>query len=111
MKKTIIIHSESIGRGDDDVGRKIMGSFLRKLAVEQNRPEQIIFFNSGVKLLAEGSPVLDAVDMLQQAGIRLLACGTCVNSFGLAEKIEQELISDMRTLVSKLMNSDSVITI
>jgi len=111
MKKTIIIHSESIGRGDDELGQMIMGSFLRKLSVEPNRPDLIVFFNSGVRLVAEGSPVLDDIDLLRQAGIPLLACGTCVNYYGLADKIEPELIGDMRTIISKLMSSDTVITI
>lgn len=111
MRKAIIINSESIGRGDDDLGRKIMGSFLRKLSVEHNKPDLIVFFNSGVKLVAEGSPVLDGIDLLRQAGIPLLACGTCVNFYDLADTIDPELISDMRIILSKLMSSDTVITI
>ena len=111
MRKTIVLLSDSIGRGDDEAGRMIMGSFLRKLSVEQNKPERIVFFNSAVKLVAEGSPVLDGIDLLRQAGIHLLACGTCVNYYGLADKIEPELISDMRTIIAKLMSSDTVITL
>jgi len=110
MKKTIIIQSEFLGRGDDEIGQVIMGSFLRKLSVEANKPDLIIFFNSGVKLVAEGSPVLDGIDLLRRAGIPLLACGTCVNYYGLADKIDPELIGDMRNIISKLMSSDTVIT-
>lgn len=111
MNKTIIINSEFLGRGDDDLGRQIMGSFLRKLSIEENKPEKIIFYNSGVKLLAEGSPVLDGIDLLTKAGIGMMVCGTCVNHYELADKIKPELISDMRSIIFTLMNSDNVITI
>jgi len=111
MGKTIIIHSEFLGRGDDNLGQMIMGSFLRKLSVEANKPDLIVFFNSAVKLVAEGSPVLDGIDLLRQAGVPLLACGTCVNYYELSDKIEPELISDMRSITSRLMSSDTVITI
>jgi len=111
MNKTIIINSEFLGRGDDDLGRQIMGSFLRKLSIEENKPEKIIFYNSGVKLLAEGSPLLDGIDLLTKTGIDMMACGTCVNYYKLADKIEPGLINDMKSIISTLMNSDNVITI
>ena len=111
MNKAIVINSEFLGRGDDDLGRQIMGSFLRKLSIEENKPKKIIFFNSGVKLLAKGSSVLDGIDLLKKAGIDMMACGTCVNYYKLADKIESGLISDMRSIISTLMNSDDVITI
>jgi selenium metabolism protein YedF len=111
MNKTIVINSELMGRGDDELGRQIMGSFLRKLSIEENKPKKIIFFNSGVKLLAKGSSVLDGIDLLKKAGIDMMACGTCVNYYKLADKIESGLISDMKSIISTLMNSDDVITI
>jgi len=111
MNKTIVINSEFLGRGDDDLGRQIMGSFLRKLSIEENKPKKIIFCNSGVKLLAKGSSVLDGIDLLKKAGIDMMACGTCVNYYKLEDKIESGLISDMRSIISTLMNSDDVITI
>lgn len=111
MKKTIIINSEFMGHGDDELGRQLMGSFLRKLNVGDNRPENIVFYNSGVKLVAEGSSVLDGIDMLLRAGVSMKVCGSCVNKYDLADKIEAHLVSDMVSIISTLMNSDSVITI
>ena len=78
MKKTILITSEFLGRGDDGLGATLMGSFLRKLCTAENQPKEIIFYNSGVKLLAEGSAVLDAIEMLTKKGIT--ACGTQAKS-------------------------------
>ncbi|MFC1746185.1 sulfurtransferase-like selenium metabolism protein YedF [Candidatus Riflebacteria bacterium] len=111
MKKTIVINSEFMGSGDEDLGRQLMGSFLRKLSLEESKPEKIIFYNSGVKLLAIGSPVLDGISLLTEAGIEIMACGTCVHFYQLEDRIERGLIGDMQRIISTLMNSDKVITI
>lgn len=111
MKKVIIVNSEFMGSGDDDLGRSLMGSFLRKLCNEKAKPDKILFYNSGVKLLAEGSTVLDAVELLAHSGVELIACGSCVHHFNLEDKIEPGMIGDMRGLISNLMTSDTVITI
>lgn len=111
MSKVVMINSEFLGRGDDELGLKLMGSFLRKLSIEDEKPGKIIFVNSGVKLLSENSPVIDGIDLLIDAGVDLIACGTCVNHYNLGNKIRPEYISDMRSIISILMKSDNVITI
>jgi selenium metabolism protein YedF len=111
MKKTIVITSEFMGRGDDKLGAVLMGSFLRKLCLAENLPKEIIFYNSAVKLLAEGSAVLDAIEMLEKKGVELTACGTCVNYFGLANKMERANIGDMVGIIGELTASGQVVTI
>ena len=108
---TVIINNEFFGHGDNELGAKLMGSFLRKLSAEANKPKEIVFYNSGVKLLAEGSPVLDAMDLLANVGIDLIACGTCVSHFNLQDKLKAGRVSDMATIVSILANSGKVITV
>ena len=110
MNTTIIINNEFLGHGDDDLGRRLMESFLRKLCMQENKPEKIIFYNSGVKLLAKGSNVLDAIEILEKAGVDLIACGTCVNYYKISDKIEPVQISNMVDIISTLMNSSKVIT-
>ena len=111
MKKTIIVSSEFLGRGDDELGRMLMGSFLRKLCMADNLPKDIIFYNAGVKLLAEGSPVLDAIEMLSQKGVNITACGTCVNYYNLTKLIDPVQVGDMAGIVTELMDSNCVVTV
>lgn len=108
---TIIVNSAFFGHGDNELGARLMGSFLRKLSTEANKPKEIVFYNSGVKLLAEGSAVLDAMELLAAAGIDLIACGTCVSYFNLQDKIKAGRVGDMVTIISTLANSDKVITV
>lgn len=111
MKKTFLITSEFLGAGDDELGAMLMGSFLRKLCLAETLPKEIIFYNSGVKLLAEGSTVLDAIEMLTKKGIGITACGTCINHFDLADKMEPVHIGDMTGIIQELMTSPHVITV
>ncbi len=111
MKKTILITSEFLGRGDDKLGATLMGSFLRKLCLTENLPKEVIFYNSGVKLLAEGSTVLDAIEMLSKKGVGLTACGTCVSYYGLNKLIDPVQVGDMAGIISELMTSPHVVTV
>jgi len=111
MKKTIVITNEFFGQGDEVLGTALMGSFLRKLCLTENLPKEIIFYNSGVKLLAEGSTVLDAIEMLSKKGIHLIACGTCVGHYELNNLADMVQIGDMVGIISELMASKHVVTV
>ena len=111
MKKTILITSEFLGVGDDELGAMLMGSYLRKLCSAEHLPKELIFYNSGVKLLAEGSTVLDAIEMLTRKGVGLTACGTCVSFYGLADKMEPVNMGDMAGIIAELMASKNVVTV
>ncbi len=111
MVRTILITSSYFGRGDDDLGAKLMGSFLRKLCVVNNRPERIVFYNSGVKLIVQGSEVLDAISTLADQGVELIACGTCLTHFGLLDKIAVGRKSDMQEIASVITGDDDVVKV
>ena len=111
MKKTILITSEFLGEGDKVLGAALMGSFLRKLCLTENLPKEIIFYNSGVKLLAEGSTVLDAIEMLSTKGVGLTACGTCVGHYELKNVMDSVEVGDMAGIISELMASKHVVTV
>jgi selenium metabolism protein YedF len=111
MKKVIVIQGDSMGKGDDDLGKKLLCNFLRKLTLQEILPKAIIFYNSGVKLLAEGTPVLVELEALEKKGVDLIACGTCVNYFELEEKILVGRVSDMQEIVSHVIKDERVVTI
>ncbi len=111
MRKTLIINSEFMGHGSEELGRQLIGSFLRKLWGMDNKPEKILFYNSGVKLLARGSSVLEALDGLQQAGVDLIACGTCVTYFDLKNRIMVGRVSSMDEIASCIVSNRATVTI
>ena len=109
--RLVVIDSEILGDGPADLGSKLMGSFLRKLCNEGTKPEVMLFYNGGVKLLAEGSHVLDALNVLSEAGVDLVACGTCCGYFGVTDKLAVGRIGDMEEVVRELMNTRTVVTV
>jgi intracellular sulfur oxidation DsrE/DsrF family protein len=88
-----------------------MGSFLRTLLAAPEKPEALVFYNSGVLLLAAGSPALDALEGLARAGVDLVACGTCVGFFELAGKLAAGRESNMQEIVSLLLSAERTLTI
>ncbi len=111
MADVILINNEFLGKGNDELGKKLMGAFLRKLWSQEKKPESIILYNSAVKLIAEGSEVLDAMDGLEVSGVDILACGTCVEFYNLKNSIKAGRISNMDEICTLLMQAAKVITI
>jgi len=111
LKRAVVINSEYMGNGSDELGAKLMGSLLRKLWAGESRPEAVLFYNSGVKLLAEGSSVLDAVNGLYEAGVDIIACGTCCTFFQITDKLRVGRVSDMQEISGIMMTAETVVTI
>ena len=109
--KLVIVNSETMGRGSDELGRQLLASFLRKLWSAQTRPDAIVFYNSGVKLLAAGAGVQESLAGLSDAGVDLIACGTCVNFFGLGQELKNGRMSDMQEISALMLGADSAVTI
>ena len=87
-KKNFLIQSEGLGRGEDKLGGLLMANFLRLLGESKEKPEDLIFWNTGVRLVCEGSKVLDHLRRLEAQGVTILACTTCLEYFDLVEKVQ-----------------------
>ncbi|HSD22138.1 MAG TPA: sulfurtransferase-like selenium metabolism protein YedF [Anaeromyxobacter sp.] len=106
-----VLNAETMGRGDDVLGAKLVGSFLRTLAVTDAKPDAIVFYNAAVRLLAEGSPHLEPLRALDDAGVDLLACVTCLEFYDLVGKIAVGHVSNMREIVQRTMQAGKVVTV
>lgn len=111
MPTVFIINSQTMGSGDGKLGAMLVSSFFRKLAGAANRPEQIVFYNGGVKLLAEGSAALDGLIHLAEAGVDLVACGTCVEFFKLGDRLRVGRVGTMQDIVAALSSTGRVVTV
>ena len=107
----VILHAETLGRGDDALGAKLTGSYLRTLATVEPKPDAIVFYNAAVRLLAPESPHLDALRALHDAGVDLLACVTCLEHFALTERVAIGTVSNMREIVQRTMGAAKVVTV
>ncbi|WP_242343320.1 sulfurtransferase-like selenium metabolism protein YedF [Anaeromyxobacter terrae] len=106
-----VLNAETMGRGDDALGAKLVGSFLRTLASTDPKPDAIVFYNAAVQLLGEGSPHLEPLRALDDAGVDLLACVTCLEFYDLVGRIAVGHVSNMREIVQRTMKAGKVVTV
>ena len=109
-KKVFLIRSEGLGRGEEQLGSLLMATFLRVLGESKEKPESIIFWNTGVKLVCEGTRVLAHLKKLEEQGVTILACTTCLEYFELEDKI---VVGKPTTMVKSIqsMFNDALITL
>ncbi|OPY87413.1 MAG: SirA-like protein [Syntrophus sp. PtaU1.Bin208] len=105
----ILITSDAMGQGDDELGRLLFRGFFHTLLELDKLPDKIIFYNSGVKLTVKDSEVLEDVKQLAQAGVEILVCGTCVNFFNLTEKIAVGTISNMYDIAGAMTSAGRLV--
>jgi len=111
LKIMVMISTDKIGHGDDELGTKLMGSFLKTL--KEIGPElwKIVFLNNGVKLTVEESAVLPDLKNLTDSGTDILVCGTCLSHFNLLEKKKIGETTNMLDIVTAMQLADKVINL
>jgi intracellular sulfur oxidation DsrE/DsrF family protein len=102
---------DTLGRGDDELGRQLVAKLVLQLAQQEPKPQAILCYNTAVRLLAEASPCADGMRTLEQEGVDVIACGTCVDRFQLRGRLAAGRISDMRDIVATLNASAKVVTV
>jgi selenium metabolism protein YedF len=107
----VLIPSDGMGRGDQELGGILIRSFLHTLQEVEPLPDTIIFLNAGVKLTVEGSPVVEDLEALEQRDVEILACGTCLGHFGLKDKIVVGQVSNMYSIAESLLAAGSVVAL
>jgi selenium metabolism protein YedF len=91
----IVISADKMGRGNDELGYVLIRAFFHTIAVQAEKPDIMIFYNTGVKLALKESEVLDDLKELASAGVEMLVCGTCLNYFEVKEKLGVGVVSNM----------------
>ena len=106
-----VISSDRLGRGDKDLGRQLMAKFVQQLQTQSPKPHALLFYNSGVRLLVNGSRCLDGLRSLEHDGTDLLACGTCIDHYRLRDQVAAGHITDMREIVAAIQAAPKVVTL
>ncbi len=112
-KKTVFVfNSYGMGvTGDANLKLTLAKKFLTLIAQHNPLPAQICFYTDGVKLAVEGSPVLDELEALQDKGVELVICSTCVETFGLRDKVRVGVVGGMPDIITAITQADNAITL
>jgi selenium metabolism protein YedF len=100
---TVFLSSDRIGQGDEGLGALLMRGFIYALAESDLPPKRLVFMNSGVKLAVEGSESLENLRRLAEAGVEILACGTCLDFYKIKEKLAVGRVSNMYEIAGFLL--------
>lgn len=111
MSKRILILTDRLGRGDDELGRLLVRNFIYSVARSDEKPTAVMLMNGGVRLACEGSEVLDDLRLLAEDGVAVRACGTCLDYLGLKERLAVGEVGAMADSVAALLGADDVVTI
>ena len=107
----VLITGNGMGECEKELQQILIGLYFKMLKENEFVPGAICFYADGVKLVVEGSPVLDMLHELEQKGIRLIVCMTCLKYFGLEDKIKVGIVGGMNDIVLAQWMADKVITI
>ena len=113
-KLVLLVTREGLGQVDPSdrrFGLEMLDRFLHAMESQAVKPHCICFYTDGVKLVCDGSPALLGLKILQGQGVRLLACRTCLEHFGLSGKVAAGEVGGMNDIVGLLMEADSVVSV
>lgn len=107
-KDVIVLSSDKMGEGDEKLGRALMKGFIYALTEQETLPQTVLLYNNGAKLAVEGSDSLADLKLLESQGVEILTCGTCLNYYGLTEKLGVGSITNMYAIVEKMNTATKV---
>lgn len=109
--KILMITSSTLGEGDQELGNLLMRSFIFTLKDTGSLPSQMMFLNNGIYLTTEGSPVLEELKNLEESGVKIVSCGTCLDYYNLKDKLRVGEVTNMYDTVENLFSSYRCITL
>ncbi len=111
-RRTVLaLDADALGRGDEDLGRKLIVNFLRTIAFRDDVPGTVVCYNAGVKLAEVGSPAVPMLEALVEKGAEIVLCGTCVDYFQLRDRLALGRVGDMHSIVDALMRAEHVVRV
>ena len=98
----VVISSDKMGEGAEELGKTLLKAFVFS-------PKTMLFYNGGAHLTCEGSPMLEDLKALEAEGVEILTCGTCLNFYGLTEKLVVGGVTNMYVIAEKMLNAGNVV--
>lgn len=107
----VLVCDDRMGAGAEELGKILIKGYFYALTESKPYPKAILFMNQGVNLTIEGSESLEHIKMLEDQGVEILSCGTCLDFYDLKSKLMVGSISNMYTIVEKMNEVTKVVRI
>ena len=105
----IVVDTATMGRGNDELGQVLMKGFLFAVTQLDELPKTMLFYNGGATLTTEGSDSLEDLKSLEAQGVTIKTCGTCLNYYGLTEKLKVGEVTNMYDIVETMAKASKVV--
>ena len=105
----VVLSANTMGTGEEKLGKALMKAFVFALTKQDVLPETILCYNTGAYLTTEGADTLEDLKLLESEGVTILTCGTCLDFYGLKEKLMVGGVTNMYDIVEKLAGAGKVI--
>lgn len=105
----IVIKNDKMGHGSDELGAILIQAFINTIKETSPLPDKIIFYNAGIKLAVDGSPVIPALNDLETMGVEIMSCGTCLDYYKQKDFLKAGKVSNMYAILESLTKAGHII--
>ena len=105
----VVVSSDRMGSGNDELGKVLIKGFVYAITQLDKLPKTMLFYNGGATLTCEGSDSLEDLKSLEAQGVEILTCGTCLNFYGLPEKLQVGEVTNMYVIAEKMTQADLIV--
>ena len=105
----VVLSANTMGTGDVKLGTSLMKAFVFALTKQEQLPDTILCYNTGAYLTCEGADTLEDLKLLESEGVTILTCGTCLDFYGLKEKLAVGGVTNMYDIVERMENAAQII--
>ena len=109
--RCIFITKDKMGSGNDELGEVLIKGFVYTLTETKPYPKSILLVNGGIKLSTVNEDTAGNLKILEDAGVEVLSCGTCLDYYDLKDELKVGTVTNMYSIVESLKNSSNTITI
>lgn len=106
----VAITSDRMGSGNDELGKVLIKGFIFAVTQLETLPKTMLFYNGGATLTCEGSDSLEDLKSLEAQGVEIMTCGTCLDYYGLKEKLAVGSVTNMYSIVETMAGAGKIIT-
>ncbi|WP_300328190.1 sulfurtransferase-like selenium metabolism protein YedF [Fusobacterium sp.] len=107
----VVIDSDEMGKGDRELGEVLIKGFVYSLTEMETLPKSIILYNKGVFLATKNENTIEDLKKLEEMGVEIISCGTCVNYYGLQESLRVGTLTNMYTILDRQMKATKVVRV
>lgn len=105
----VVVSSDRMGSGNDELGKVLIKGFIFAVTQLEKLPEKMLFYNGGAVLTCEGADTLEDLKSLEAQGVEILTCGTCLDYYGMKEKLQVGSVTNMYAIVEAMSQADRII--